>query len=111
MYLSHATFTSPLLNGSKQCIDNLYVINEVNPSETHGFLTPYRISLMINNGYDTSYDLIIAKSDKRLRLTKFKGCILFGVKGITYITIQIGYSVGGVFIQLVVEADKPLHFF
>ena len=87
VHLMHPTCLTPLLYGREQCIDHLSIVHKVDPSEADGLLSPSRIGLMIDDGYDTAYYLVLTQGNEGLSLTKLEGCILLRVKGVAHIGI------------------------
>jgi hypothetical protein len=64
---------------------------------------------MVDDGYDTAYYLVPAQGDEGLCLTELEGSILLRVKGVAHIGVQLGYCIGRILIEFVIEADESLH--
>ncbi len=86
--LGHATLAAPCFGGGKKLVDNLFVINEFHPAETHLPLAGLFVGGTVYDSCDCSHRLTVAKCHERLRLAEVPCRIGFGPKGVDIVANQ-----------------------
>ena len=108
-HLVHSPFFSPVLYGLQQQSRYFCVIDEVNPSESDGLLIPLLVGLVVDDGAYASHYLPVASCQEPFCFTEAESRVLLLVECVQGVLQEVGYGIGVVLVQFVIETHEFLH--
>ena len=107
-HILHTFLFTILFHSIQQSLRNLTVVNEVNPSESDGFLSPLIVCLMVDDSSNATCQLSILIGKIILCLTELERSVLILAQGIHFVAEKIRHIVFVAFVEVVVEVDERL---
>ena len=107
-HILHAFLAAIFLNGIQKSLRNLTVVDEVNPSESDGFLSPLAVCLMVDDSSNATCQLSILIGKIILCLAELERSVLILAQGIHFVAEKIRHIVFVAFVEVVVEVDERL---
>jgi hypothetical protein len=78
----HALASTPLGNSIQQGLEDIVIVNKIEPAETTLLNAPSLISAMVYNAYDTTYNLVVTVGHIYHKVTNLECGVTLGVEGI-----------------------------
>ena len=107
-HILHAFLAAIFLHSIQKCLRNLTVVDEINPSEANGFLSPLIVCLMIDDCSDATCQFSIFIGKIILSLAELERSVLVLAQGIHFVAEKIRHIVFVAFVEVVVEVDERL---
>ncbi len=103
----HAALATPVGHRLEEGIDHLFIIDEIQKAESYVFLSVLAVDILIDNGGDASYGLIVAISHERLCLTELIGGIFAWEQCVDIVEDERGHEA----VVAPVHVDAELYIF
>jgi hypothetical protein len=81
----HALASTPLGNSIQQGLEDIVIVNKIEPAEATLLNAPSLVGAMVYNAYDTTYNLVITVGHIYNEVTNLQGGVTLGVEGIHFI--------------------------
>ena len=107
-HILHTFLFTILFHSIQESLRNLTVVDEVNPSEANGFLSPLIVCLMVDDSSDATCQLSILIGKIILCLAELERSVLILAQGIHFVAEKIRHIVFVAFVEVVVEVDERL---
>ena len=107
-YLSHASLSSPLLNGIHQGLGNLQVVDEVEVAKPHLLHIPTLVGFLVEDSRYPSHNFPLLVGQEKVGLTKLESRVLVFPEGGYFIGKEKRHSMRAVSIQVVIKLHESL---